>query len=110
MNTISDKQATIPREIPYNYTSYTDEDIIVRFLGKSAWQMIKELRQVRQTGHSARILFEVLGDMWVVIRNPYIQTDLLNNFKRWRSLSISFAGVELARSWFWHRGTFCSSA
>ena len=79
-------QASIQREIPYNYTSYTDEDIITRFLGEAAWQTIKELRQVRQTGHSARMLFEVLGDMWVVTRNPYIQTDLLNNFKRWRSL------------------------
>jgi len=79
-------QQTIQREIPYNYTSYTDHDIIVRFLGEDAWQMISALRQQRQTGHSARMLFEVLGDMWVVTRNPYIQDDLLNNFKRWRSL------------------------
>ena len=79
-------QQPIQREIPYNYTSFTDRDIVTRFLGEDAWQTIAALRQQRQTGHSARMLFEVLGDMWVVTRNPYIQDDLLNNFKRWHSL------------------------
>lgn len=79
-------QPQTQREIPYNYTSCTDRDIITRFLGEAAWQLITELRTERQTGHSARMLFEVLGDMWVVRRNPFIQDDLLTNFKRWRSL------------------------
>jgi FAD/FMN-containing dehydrogenase/Fe-S oxidoreductase len=74
------------REIPYNYTSYTDREIVIRFLGKDTWDLLVELRQERQTGYSARMLFEVLGDMWVVTRNPYIQNDLLENPKRWRSL------------------------
>lgn len=74
------------REIPYNYTSYTDREIVMRFLGEDTWNLLVELRQERQTGYSARMLFEVLGDMWVVTRNPYIQNDLLENPKRWRSL------------------------
>ena len=28
------------------------------------------------------MLFEVLGDLWVVKRNPYLQDDLLENKKR----------------------------
>ena len=28
------------------------------------------------------MLYEVLGDMWVVKRNPYIEDDLLGNRKR----------------------------
>ena len=28
------------------------------------------------------MLFEVLGDIWVVERNPYLQDDLLDNPKR----------------------------
>ena len=76
----------IPREIPYNYTSCDDRDIVTRFLGTTAWQLITELRTERQTGNSARMLFELLGDMWVVTRNPFIQDDLITNFKRWRSL------------------------
>ncbi len=75
------------REIPYNYTSFSDREIVFRFLGERHWQTINELRNSRKTGHSARMLFEVLGDMWVINRNPYIQDDLLNSSKRWQSLT-----------------------
>lgn len=75
------------REIPYNYTSFTDKDIVRRFLGEEMWQTINELRKTRQTGYSAKMLFEVLGDMWVVSRNPYLQDDLAVNPKRWQSLT-----------------------
>jgi len=70
------------REIPYNYTSFSDREIVIRFLGESAWDILQSLRQERVTGRSARMLFEVLGDIWVVNRNPYIQDDLLENNKR----------------------------
>ncbi len=70
------------REIPYNYTSFSDREIIIRFLGEPVWDVINKLRGSRRTGHSARMLFEVLGDMWVVTRNPFIQDDLLENSKR----------------------------
>lgn len=29
------------REIPYNYTSYTDREIVIRLLGDEAWQIHK---------------------------------------------------------------------
>ncbi|MFW2374415.1 MAG: DUF3683 domain-containing protein [Gammaproteobacteria bacterium] len=74
------------REIPYNYTSFSDREIIIRFLGEPTWDMINELRSSRRTGHSARMLFEVLGDMWVVTRNPFIQDDLLENPRRRKQL------------------------
>ena len=70
------------REIPYNYTSYSDREIVIRFLGEYMWDVLNELRGSRRTGRSARMLFEVLGDMWVIKRNPYIQDDLLENKKR----------------------------
>jgi FAD/FMN-containing dehydrogenase/Fe-S oxidoreductase len=70
------------REIPYNYTSFSDKEIVLRFLGEQCWTTIESLRQTRNTGRSARMLFEVLGDMWVVSRNPYIQDDLIENPKR----------------------------
>jgi hypothetical protein len=74
------------REIPYNYTSFSDREIVIRFLGEPMWRVIEELRGTRRTGRSARMLFEVLGDMWVVTRNPYLQDDLLDNLKRRRLL------------------------
>ena len=70
------------REIPYNYTSYTDREIIIRLLGDEAWQILQDLRGQRKTGRSARMLFEVLGDIWVVVRNPYLVDDLLEHPKR----------------------------
>jgi FAD/FMN-containing dehydrogenase/Fe-S oxidoreductase len=75
------------REIPYNYTSYTDREIVLRYLGEDMWQTVNELRGSRRTGRSARMIFEVLGDMWVISRNPYIQDDLLANPKRHASLT-----------------------
>jgi len=74
------------REIPYNYTSFSDREIIIRFLGEPIWLLINELRSERQTGYSARMLFEVLGDMWVVQRNPFLQDDLLENHRRRKQL------------------------
>ncbi|MFM8696191.1 MAG: DUF3683 domain-containing protein, partial [Betaproteobacteria bacterium] len=83
-------QDTLPpqrlREIPYNYTSFSDREIVIRLLGARAWDLLSRLRQERQTGRSARMLYEVLGDIWVVQRNPYLQDDLLDNPRRRRLL------------------------
>ena len=74
------------REIPYNYTSFSDREIVCRLLGEEAWQWLTDLRSERRTGRSARMLFEVLGDIWVVKRNPYLQDDLLHSPKRLHAL------------------------
>src|SRR4249919_3879039 len=70
------------REIPYNYTSFSDREIVIRLLGEHAWHALEELRAQRVTGRSARMLYEVLGDIWVVRRNPYLQDDLLDSPRR----------------------------
>ncbi len=74
------------REIPYNYTSFSDREIVVRLLGEENWQLLDSLRSERVTGRSARMLYEVLGDIWVVRRNPYLEDDLLTNRERRRAL------------------------
>jgi FAD/FMN-containing dehydrogenase/Fe-S oxidoreductase len=74
------------REIPYNYTSFSDREIVIRLLGEASWELLDQLRGARQTGRSARMLYEVLGDIWVVRRNPYLQDDLLDNPKRRQKL------------------------
>ncbi len=76
-----DAQARL-REIPYNYTSFSDKEVVCRLLGDDAWALLSDLRGERKTGRSARMLYEVLGDIWVVRRNPYLQDDLLDNPKR----------------------------
>jgi FAD/FMN-containing dehydrogenase/Fe-S oxidoreductase len=90
--TLNQLMAAVPgdvprlREIPYNYTSFSDREIVIRLLGARAWQVLNQLREERSTGRSARMLYEVLGDIWVVQRNPYLQDDLLDNPKRRRML------------------------
>ncbi len=81
MNALAHGQPRL-REIPYNYTSLSDREIVQRLLGQRAWEVLSLLRTERQTGRSARMLYEVMGDIWVVQRNPYLQDDLLDNPKR----------------------------
>ncbi|KNH10207.1 FAD/FMN-containing dehydrogenase [Candidatus Burkholderia brachyanthoides] len=83
------------REIPYNYTSFSDREIVIRLFGDEAWAALDELRAERRTGRSARMLYEVLGDIWVVRRNPYLQDDLLDNPKR-RALLVEALNHRLA--------------
>ena len=83
------------REIPYNYTSFSDREVVIRLLGARAWELLNLLRGERHTGRSARMLYEVLGDIWVVQRNPYLQDDLLDNPKR-RKLLVGALGHRLA--------------
>ncbi|MDH3459386.1 MAG: FAD/FMN-binding oxidoreductase [Burkholderiaceae bacterium] len=79
---LADATTSRLREIPYNYTSFSDREIVIRLLGAPAWDMLTQLRSERQTGRSARMLYEVLGDVWVVQRNPYLQDDLHDNPRR----------------------------
>src|SRR3989339_1202645 len=74
------------REIPYNYTSFSDREIVLRILGGEAWDILNMLREERRPGRSAQMLYEVLGDIWVLTRNPYLQDDLLANRKRREAL------------------------
>ena len=74
------------REIPYNYTSYSDREIVIRLLGETYWTILEELRSERITGRSSKMLFEVLGDIWVIQRNPYLEDDLIDNAPRRKAL------------------------
>ncbi|MDP3036368.1 MAG: DUF3683 domain-containing protein, partial [Rhodocyclaceae bacterium] len=59
-----------------------DREIVIRLLGEEAWAVLDVLRGQRVTGRSARMLYEVLGDIWVVRRNPYLEDDLLDSRER----------------------------
>lgn len=74
------------REIPYNYTSYSDREIVKRFLSDAAWDDLNVLRSQRRTGSSARMLFEILGDVWVIERNIFLKNDLLKHPKRFKKI------------------------
>jgi FAD/FMN-containing dehydrogenase/Fe-S oxidoreductase len=88
LNQLLDAEAGSPRlrEIPYNYTSFSDREIVIRLLGEESWRVLNDLRGIRRTGRSARMLFEILGDIWVVQRNPFLQDDLLDSPHRRKQL------------------------
>jgi len=67
------------REIPYNYTSFSDREIILRYFDAQTWETLDDLRRQRVTGRSAKLLFEVIGDIFLLDRNPYVFNDFLDN-------------------------------
>jgi FAD/FMN-containing dehydrogenase/Fe-S oxidoreductase len=70
------------REIPYNYTSFSDKEIILKYFDAETWDIVNELRSQRITGRSAKLLYEVIGDIFVIERNPYLFDDFLKNKKK----------------------------
>ncbi|MCL1833323.1 MAG: DUF3683 domain-containing protein [Leptospirales bacterium] len=74
------------REIPYNYTSFSDKEIILKYFDEETWELLDELRHQRITGKSAKSIFEIIGDIFIIDRNPYIFNDFLNNVKKQRRL------------------------
>jgi len=82
MNTLS----SLYREIPYNYTSFTDKDIILRYFDEETWDIVNELRKIRVTGRNAKLILEIMGDIFIIDRNPYIFNDFLERRKKIRRL------------------------
>ena len=70
------------REIPYNYTSAEDDQIIFHLFGQEMVQNLQILKGTRETGRSARLLFRFMGDMFIIDRNPFIFQELLDHPKR----------------------------
>ena len=65
------------REIPYNYTSFSDKEIILRYFDPETWELLDGLRTQRITGRTARLIFEIIGDIFIIDRNPYIFNDCI---------------------------------
>ncbi len=78
------------REIPYNYTSAEDDQVIRHLFGQEMVETIETLKKSRDTGRSARLLFRFMGDMFIIDRNPFIFQELLDHPKRRNSF---FRGI-----------------
>jgi FAD/FMN-containing dehydrogenase/Fe-S oxidoreductase len=66
------------REIPYNYTSASDEQVVTFLFGSDTWSVLERLRARRVTGRSARLLLRFMGDLFVVRRNPFLFQQLVD--------------------------------
>jgi D-lactate dehydrogenase (cytochrome) len=70
------------REIPYNYTSADDRQVIRFLFDDDTWSRLEGLRTKRVTGRSARLLMRIIGDLFVLKRNAFMIQDLLDNRRR----------------------------
>jgi FAD/FMN-containing dehydrogenase/Fe-S oxidoreductase len=75
-----------PREIPFNYTSADDRQVVRFLLGQEVWERLEILRARRVTGRSARLLMRAFGEIWVHRRNPYLFQELVDAPARRRRL------------------------
>ena len=73
------------REIPYNYTSADDGQVVRLMLGQDAWYRLERLRFRGQSSRLARLLVRFLGDMFLIHRNPFVYQDLVDSPARCRS-------------------------
>jgi FAD/FMN-containing dehydrogenase/Fe-S oxidoreductase len=72
------------REIPYNYTSADDELIVKHLFGDDVWNELDKLRTRRVTGRSAKLLLRLMGDMFILRRNPFLYQDLVDSLPKRR--------------------------
>ncbi len=70
------------REIPYNFTSADDRLIINQLLGQEVWDDLQELRNLRITGRSARLVMRFIGDIFILHRNPFLYQELIESQTR----------------------------
>jgi FAD/FMN-containing dehydrogenase/Fe-S oxidoreductase len=77
-----DAVISVPREIPFNYTSASDRQAVSFLLGPAAVRTLDELRSARVTGRSARILMRLLGEVLIHRRNPYLFQELVSSTPR----------------------------
>ena len=69
------------REIPYNYTSADDEQIVRILMGEKVWESLERLRARRVTGRSSRLLMRFIGDMFILRRNPFLYQEMVDSMK-----------------------------
>jgi FAD/FMN-containing dehydrogenase/Fe-S oxidoreductase len=67
------------REIPYDYTSLSDREIVLRYFDGETLSLIDRLRSQRITGRSARMIAEIIGDIFMLDRNPYVLEDFVED-------------------------------
>ena len=70
---------TLHREIPYNYTSADDDQIIRHLFGQETLTALDKLKARRVTGRSARLLYKFMGDLFIMERNAFIFQNMLDH-------------------------------
>ena len=73
------------REIPYNYTSFSDREIVIRLLGQRSWDLLGQLRQERHHDMVCIVIDALVKD--ALIRGASLQLSAANH----RSIAEQYA-------------------
>ena len=85
LKTEANSTISIPRgyrEIPFNYTSADDWQVMSFLMGPETALILEELRDRRVTGRSARLLMRFFGEILIYRRNPYLFQELVSSAGR----------------------------
>lgn len=74
------------RKIPYNYTSADDKRIITHLFGSETYQIVQKLEKTKRSGRSSRLLFRVMGDLFLFERNAFLFQELIDDPDQFKSL------------------------
>ncbi|MFZ3047219.1 MAG: DUF3683 domain-containing protein, partial [Desulfatirhabdiaceae bacterium] len=85
---------TTNREIPCNYTSADDCQIVTLLLGSSVWYAVQSLQYRKVTGRLLRLVFRFIGDLFMLRRNPFVIQEMIDNAAR-RHLFLNSARFDL---------------
>ena len=81
--TAADDTAPRLREIPYNYTSFSDREIVLRLMGERAWDILNQLR-----GHEAELYTRAVD---IVVSRLRKKLEPLDCIKTLRNVGYSLA-------------------
>jgi len=70
---------TTSREIPFNYTSADDRRVWSLLLGEEVLAPLERLVFTRRTGRSWRLLMRLIGDLFILRRNPFLYQQLIDD-------------------------------
>ncbi len=66
------------RDIPFNYTSADDAQIVRFLMGEDVWHGIEKLYFQKVSSRLIRLMLRFIGDLFVIHRNPYIFQRILD--------------------------------
>ncbi|MBM9519072.1 DUF3683 domain-containing protein [Desulforhopalus vacuolatus] len=88
------------REVAYNFTSASDKQIVEFILGEEGWRCLEELYSQRITGRSARLVMRIIGDLFILRRNPFLFQELLDSrLRRHTFFETAKADLNLIEKW-----------
>ncbi len=96
----SEPAPVFDREVAFNFTSANDRQIVRFILGEEGWRCLDELWSQRITGRSARLVMRILGDLFILRRNPFLFQELLDSrLRRRRFFETANEDLNLIESW-----------